>query len=156
MATEPIITNERIDDIPILLTQIERMGVQPLIDKHFPRHGNWQGKSLGSVAVIWLAHILSQADHRLNHVQAWASKRLETLKTFFGEELRELDLSDDRLEALLRYLDCDRNWHLFEEELGGSLLQVYDIKPERGRMDSTTAWSIGRRVSIRGKCYSNL
>ncbi len=40
MATEPIITNERVDDIPILLTQIERMGVQSLIDKHFPRHGN--------------------------------------------------------------------------------------------------------------------
>jgi len=71
MATEPIITNERVDDIPILLTQIERMGVQSLIDKHFPRHGNWQGLSLGSVAVIWLAHILSQADHRLNHVQGW-------------------------------------------------------------------------------------
>lgn len=73
MATKPIITKERVDDIPILLTQIERMGVQSLIDKHFPRHGNWQGVSLGNVAVIWLAHILSQADHRLNHVQAWAS-----------------------------------------------------------------------------------
>lgn len=141
MATEPIITNERVDDIPILLTQIERMGVQSLIDKHFPRHGNWQGLSLGSVAVIWLAHILSQADHRLNHVQAWASKRLETLKTFFGEELGELDLTDDRLEALLRYLDCDSDWYSFESELGGNLLQVYDIKPERVRMDSTTASS---------------
>lgn len=37
MATEPIITNKGVDDIPILLTQIERMGVQPLIDKNF-RH----------------------------------------------------------------------------------------------------------------------
>jgi hypothetical protein len=78
MPTEPIITNERVDDLPVLLTQIEQMGVQKLIDKHFPTHGNWQGKSLGSIAVIWLAHILSQADHRLNHVQAWVSKRLET------------------------------------------------------------------------------
>lgn len=141
MATEPIITNERVDDIPVLLTQMEQMGVQKLIDKHFPTHGNWQGESLGKVAVIWLVHILSQADHRLNRVQAWASKRLETLKTFFGEELRELDLTDDRLEALLRYLDCDGDWYSFEEELGGSLLQVYDIKPERVRLDSTTASS---------------
>ncbi|MEH2390684.1 MAG: hypothetical protein V7K21_03085 [Nostoc sp.] len=141
MATEPIITNERVDDIPILLTQIERMGIQPLIDKHFPRHGNWQGKSLGNIAVIWLAHILSQADHRLNQVQTWTSRRLETLKTFFGEDLGELDLTDDRLEALLRYLDCDSNWHSFESELGGSLLQVYNIKPEQVRMDSTTASS---------------
>ncbi|WP_181154446.1 hypothetical protein [Nostoc sp. 'Peltigera membranacea cyanobiont' N6] len=33
MANEPIIRNERVDDIPILLTQIEGMGVQSLIDK---------------------------------------------------------------------------------------------------------------------------
>ena len=141
MTTEPIITNERVDDIPVLLTQIEHMGIQELIDKHFATHGNWQGQSLGKVAVIWLTHILSQADHRLNHVQAWVSKRLETLKTFFGEELRELDLTDDRLEALLRYLNCDKSWCSFEEELGSNLLQVYDITAERLRLDSTTASS---------------
>lgn len=144
MATEPIITNERVDDIPVLLTQIERMGVKKLIDKHSPTHGNWQGESLGSVVVIWLAHILSQADHRLNHVQGWACKRLETLKTLIGESLHELDLTDDRLEAALRYLDCDRNWNSFEDELGSSLLQVYDITPERVRLDSTTASSYCR------------
>lgn len=115
MATQPIITNERVDDIPILVTQMEQMGIEKLIDKHFATHGNWQGESLGKVAVIWLVYILSQADHRLNHVQAWASKRLETLKTFFGEELRELDLSDDRLEAVLRYLDYDGNWYSIQQ-----------------------------------------
>ncbi|MEH1803307.1 MAG: hypothetical protein V7L13_29925 [Nostoc sp.] len=141
MPTEPIITNERVDDIPVLLTQIEHMGVQKLLDKHFPTHGNWQGESLGQIAVIWLTHILSQADHRLNHVQTWASKRLETLKTFVGEGLGELDLTDDRLEAVLRYFDSDSNWYSFEEELGSSLLQVYEIQPQRVRLDSTTASS---------------
>ena len=141
MTIEPIITNERVDDIPLLLAQIERMGIKELIDKHFPTHGNWQGESLGRVVGIWLTHILSQADHRLNQVQGWALKRLETLKTFCGENLHELDLTDDRLEAVLRYLDSDRNWYSFESELGGNLLQVYDITPERVRMDSTTASS---------------
>ncbi len=141
MATEPIITNERVDDIPVLLTQIQQMGIGKLIDKHFPTHGNWQGESLGSVAVIWLTHILSQADHRLNHVQGWVSKRLETLKTLMGDSLQELDLTDDRLEAVLRYLNCDENWSVFEEELGSNLLCVYDLKPERVRLDSTTASS---------------
>ncbi|MEH2210675.1 hypothetical protein [Nostoc sp.] len=42
MATEPIITNEEADDIPILLTQIERMGIQSLIDQLFATHRNWQ------------------------------------------------------------------------------------------------------------------
>ncbi len=31
MPIELIITNERVDDIPVLLTQIEQMGVQKLI-----------------------------------------------------------------------------------------------------------------------------
>ncbi len=52
MATKPIITNERVDDIPLLRTQIEHMGIQELIDKYFPTGGNWQGQSLGQVAVI--------------------------------------------------------------------------------------------------------
>lgn len=63
--------------------------------------------------------------------------KVRNIETFFGEELRELDLTDDRLETLLRYLNCDGNWYSFEEELGGSLLQVYDIKPERVRLDPT-------------------
>lgn len=70
---------ERVDDIPILLAQLERMGVQELLDQHFHTHGNWQGLSLGCVAVIWLSHILSQADHRLNQVQPWVESHLDTL-----------------------------------------------------------------------------
>ena len=141
MNTEPIITSERVDDIPVLLTQLERMGVRQLIDKHFSTHGNWEGESLGSVAIIWLTHILSQADHRLNHVQGWAAKRLETLKSFAGEKFRELDLTDDRLQSLLRYFDKDNCWKPFESELSGNIIQVYDLNSERVRLDSTTASS---------------
>jgi len=36
--------SERVDDIPVLLAQLERMGVQPLLDEHFPTHGNWVGR----------------------------------------------------------------------------------------------------------------
>jgi transposase len=62
---------ERIDDVPLLLAQMAKMEVAPLLDKHFPTHGNWQGLSLGQVAVVWLAYILSEGDHRLNSVQGW-------------------------------------------------------------------------------------
>ncbi|BDA70062.1 unknown protein [Calothrix sp. PCC 7716] len=141
MHTEPIITSERVDDIPVLLTQLERMGVKQLIDKHFPTHGNWEGESLGSVAIIWLTHILSQADHRLNHVQGWVAKRLETLKAFAGEKLKELDLTDDRLQSLLRYFNKDDSWKPFEAELSGNIIQVYDLEQEKVRLDSTTASS---------------
>ena len=37
------IITERVDDIPLLLEQMERMGLPALLDAHFPTHGNWQG-----------------------------------------------------------------------------------------------------------------
>ena len=41
------VTNERVDDIPLLIAQQQRMGIPEILDKHFPTHGNWQGLSLG-------------------------------------------------------------------------------------------------------------
>ena len=104
------VINERVDDLPLLLAQLKQMGVSEQLDKHFPTHGNWQGLSLGWVAIVWLSYILSQADHRLSHVQPWAEKRLETLRGCTDLELRALDFSDDRLEAVLRYLSEDDRW----------------------------------------------
>jgi transposase len=59
------ILTERVDDLPLLLEQMQRMNLPTLIDQHFPTHGNWQGLSLGWVSTIWLSSILSRGDHRL-------------------------------------------------------------------------------------------
>jgi len=139
------VTSERVDDIPLLLAQQERMGLPSLLDKHFPTHGHWRGLSLGWVAVGWLTHILSEADHRLNHVQPWAQKRQETLGRCMGQPVRDLDFSDDRLGDVLRALSDDTRWEAFEGALNQRLLRVYDLKPERVRLDSTTAsgyWTV--------------
>jgi len=39
--------SERVDDIPLLLAQLERMDVQSLLDEYVPRHGTGVGLSLG-------------------------------------------------------------------------------------------------------------
>jgi hypothetical protein len=39
MNEELTVTNERVDDIPVLLAQMERMGIQPTMDEYFPTHG---------------------------------------------------------------------------------------------------------------------
>ncbi len=147
MTDELTIISERVDDIPVLITQQKHMGIQSLLDKHFAPHGNWQGLSLGWVAVGWLTHILSQSDHRLNHVQAWAAKRLETLKGCTQQAVRDLDFSDDRLGSILCALSNDGRWDSFESELNQGLLRVYDLNPARVRLDSTTVsgyWQITR------------
>jgi transposase len=141
MNYEPIIKTERIDDIPLLYSQIERMGIPQLIDQYFPTHGNWQGLSLGGVLAVWLCHILSQHEHRLSYVQPWVGQRLEALGIITKESIRELDFSDDRLEAALRYLSQDEKWSEFESALGGNLVQVYELNAEKVRLDSTTASS---------------
>jgi transposase len=133
------VTSERVDDTPLLLAQIQRMDVPGLLDRHFPAHGNWQGLSPGWVAAGWMSHILSEANHRLNHVQPWAEKRLETLAGSMGQPVRALDFSDDRLAGLLDLLSADEHWRQFETALNQQLLRVYDLPPERVRLDSTTA-----------------
>jgi transposase len=134
---------ERIDDVPLLLAQMAKMEVAPLLDKHFPTHGNWQGLSLGQVAVVWLAYILSEGDHRLNSVRGWAAGLLMTLTVCLGTpRLRELDFSDDRLCLLLDHLGRDdAAWEADESEQNATLLRVYDLKARRVRIDSTTAKS---------------
>ncbi len=141
MTEKMIVTNERVDDIPLLLAQMEQMGLPLLLDQFFPTHGNWQGLSLGWTTAVWLAHMLSEGDHRLNHVQPWAEKRGETLSRCTGQAVRSLDFSDDRLGDVLRALSQDAVWEEFETVLNGHLLRVYRLEAEHVRVDSTTASS---------------
>lgn len=143
MNEERTIITERVDDTPLLLAHMERMGLPSLLDEYFPTHGNWKGLSLGWTTTLWLAHILSEGNHRLSHVQPWAEKRLETLQTCIGQAVRALDFSDDRLGDVLSALSQDDAWERFEAALNGHLLRVYDLSPQRVRLDSTTASGYG-------------
>jgi transposase len=135
------LTIERIDDIPLLLAQLERMQLPALLDGSFPTHGNWRGLSLGWTATVWLTHLLSQGDHRLNQVGPWAMGRRETLQQCLGQGLDRLDLTDERLAAILRALADDPAWTQFETALARTLVRVYALASERVRVDMTTASS---------------
>ena len=135
------IETERMDDIPLLITHMQRMKVAELLDKHIPTHGQRKGLSVGELSVVWLAHILSQADHRMNRVQEWASRRLETLRGCGMNALCLQDVTDDRLADVLRLLSDDVHWQAFEQELMGQLLRVYDLSATCVRIDTTTASS---------------
>jgi transposase len=137
----PTIETERVDDLPVLFAQMERMQVGELLDKHFPTHGNWQGLSLGKVAVGWLSHILSQGNHKLSHVEPWAESHQSTLQTYLDADARVLDWSDDHLAHVLDYLGDDEHWDAFEAELGRNLLRVYELEPKTVRLDSTASCS---------------
>jgi transposase len=133
------IFTERVDDIPLLLEQMQRMELSTLIDQHFPAHGNWRGLSVGWVSTIWLSSILSRGDHRLTHVEPWVANRLWTLETATDQDVERLDFTDDRLDIVLRHLSDDSRWAAFESHLNQHTIRVDDLSTERVHVDSTTA-----------------
>jgi transposase len=97
MTTEIAITTERIEDFPLLLEIMIRLGLPDILDRHLGRHGLHQGLSWGWIATLWLAHILTQSDHRKRPVQAWL--RLLTLIEFVVR--RKLKQKQEKLTGLI-------------------------------------------------------
>jgi transposase len=138
MSTNLTLTTERIDDFPLLLTVMLRLGLPEIFDHHLGRHGLHQGLSWGWIATIWLAHILTESNHRKHPVQSWVKQAQETIEKITGQQVHELDFTDDRLTLLLRRLSKPATWQAVETELGRSILRVYELTPKNVRLDTTT------------------
>jgi len=137
-APELTINVERLDDMPLLYGFLEKMGIQSAIDTVIKPHGNWQGLSMGWVVTIWLIHITSVYNHRMDRVQGWVADHLTSLKQLTGQEITEMDFTDDRLAICLRQLHQASHWGRIEALLGKRLLRVYKLKKEKVvRLDAT-------------------
>jgi hypothetical protein len=117
------------------------MNLAGLLDKHIPTHGNRKGLSVGNVTLVWLSHILSEANHRMNHVQEWSKRRKEIIRGCGLEMFEAEDMTDDRLADILRALSNDTHWSAFEQELMETLVRVYDLQKECIRIDTTSVKS---------------
>lgn len=137
--TDPTIEvqTERIDDIPLLLRILIQMGVQESIDAVYIPHDNHAGLSIGWLAVIWLAYIVSACDHRMVTVREWVMQRREALEQLIGQPIRETDFTDDRLADVLRYLSYHHVWHLVEAAISARTIRVYNLEPTTVRLDAT-------------------
>src|SRR5205814_7893220 len=132
------IQTERIDDFVVLLALMQQMGLPELLDRHLARHRLQQGLSWGWTASIWLAHIVSQGDHRKVTVRDWVRQAHRTLEQVTGLDIRETDFTDDRLTIVLRHLSDEQQWQAIEQELGQHLVRVYDLEEQPIRVDATT------------------
>jgi transposase len=132
------IVTERVDDIPILLSTINNMGIPEIVDQIISPHKNWAGLSPGYTIAIWLTHILYTGEHTLSHVQSWAEKRLNTLSAVTGKNIRARDFSDDRLGLILEKLADKSTWENIENQLNERLIRVYDLETSVVRVDCTT------------------
>lgn len=128
---------ERVDDIPVIYGLLEQMGIQGIIDRELNPHGNWAGLSPGWVITLWLVPILSEQNHLMEPVQQWVRSHRYTLRKLSGQELNEMDFTDDRLAICWRELSVKQAWQGIEEQLGVRLIRVYRLKPEVIRLDAT-------------------
>src|SRR5437763_3405699 len=138
MKEELQITTERIDDFVVLLALMQQMELPAILDRQLPRHWLQQGLSWGWTATIWLAHIVSQGDHRKLTVRDWVRQAHSTLEQVTGLNIRETDFTDDRLTLVLRHLSDATRWQAIEKELGQHLIRVYDLEEQVIRVDATT------------------
>jgi transposase len=138
MSTNVTLTTERIDDFPLLLSVMLRLGLPDIFDHRLGRHGLHQGLSWGWIATIWLAHILTESNHRKHPVQSRVKQAQETIMKITGQQVHELDFTNDRLTLLLRKLSKPAPWQAVETELGRSILRVYELTPKNVRLDTTT------------------
>ncbi len=132
------ITTERIDDFVVLLSLMQQMDLPAILDRHLPRHWLQQGLSWGWTATIWLAHIVSQGDHRKLTVRDWVRQAHRTLEQVTGLDIRETDFTDDRLTMVLRHHCDEQQWQAIEQALAQHLVGVYDLEEQPIRVDATT------------------
>ncbi len=132
------IQSERVDDIPLLIGMMKRMGLPQVLDRHIPTHWNQRELSWGWTATIWLAYILSEGDHRKVVVREYVKSLPQTLGQVTGQAISELDFDDDRLAVVLKHLSNPAYWHPIEAELSRRTIRVYDLDTGVVRCDATT------------------
>lgn len=128
---------ERLDDIPLLISLQQHLGLAELIDEALGRHWLHQGLSLGQLVIVWTAYILSESDHRKVAVEDWAVEHHQKLSEMLGSPVRRTDFTDDRLSQVLWYLSKDEAWQTIEQKLWSNSVSVYRLVPERVRLDAT-------------------
>ena len=133
-----VIITERVDDVALLVGQMVTMGFVEVLDRHLPRHWKQRGISWGWTAVIWLAYILTEGDHRKVMVETYIQGMHHTLSRLTAQVIEPLDFRDDRLGHLLHHLSQPKYWHQIERDLNARSIEVYALSQDVIRCDATT------------------
>src|SRR6266853_3889783 len=136
--SELVIITERVDDVALLIGQMVKMGLPEVLDRHIPRHWTQRGISWGWTAVIWLAYIVTEGDHRKVSVETYLKGMQHTLSHLTAQVIEPLDFSDDRLSHLLTHLSKRPYWHQIERDLNERSIEIYDLAQDVIRCDATT------------------
>src|SRR6266849_4722447 len=133
-----VIITERGDDVALLIGHMVKMGFVEVLDRPIPRHWQQRERSWGWTAVIWLAYIVTEGDHRKVSVETSLKGMHHTLSALTAEVIEPRDLSDDRLSHLLTHLSTPTYWHQIERDLHARSIAVHALPQDVIRCDATT------------------
>src|SRR5712691_9172656 len=123
-----VMITERVDDVALLIGPMVTMGFVEVLDRHLPRHWKQRQRSWGWTAVIWLASILTEGDHRKVTVAADIKGMHHTLSHLSGQRIEPFDFSDDRLGPLLTHCSKATSWHAIAQDLHACSIAVYALE----------------------------
>src|SRR5438445_4932731 len=133
-----VIITERVDDVALLIGQMVKMGWPEVLDRHIPRHWTQRGLSWGWTAVIWLAYIITEGDHRKVSVETDIKGMHHALSHLTAQVIEPLDLRDDRLSHLLQHVSKPAYWHQIERDLHARSIEVHALPQDVIHCDATT------------------
>jgi len=149
--SDVVMITERVDDVALRIGQMVKMGMPEVLDRHIPHHWTQRGLSWGWTAVIWLASIVTEGDHRNVSVETSLKGMQHTLRHLTAQVIEPLDFRDDRLSHLLAHVSKPASWHQIEHALNARSIEVYDVSQDVIRCDATTV-SGEHEVTAEGLC----
>jgi len=149
--SDVVMITERVDDVAPRIGQMVKMGMPEVLDRHIPHHWTQRGLSWGWTAVIWLASIVTEGDHRNVSVETSLKGMQHTLRHLTTQVIEPLDFRDDRLSHLLAHVRKPASWHQIEHALNARSIEVYDVSQDVIRCDATTV-SGEHEVTAEGLC----
>jgi transposase len=133
-----VLLTERGDDVALLIGQMVTMSLPEVLDRHSPRPWTQRGLSWGWTAVLWLAYLRTEGDHRKVSVATSLQGRHHTLSRLTAQVIEPLDLSDERLSPLLHHVRQPAYGHQSERALKARSLEVHAWPQDVLRCDATT------------------
>ena len=133
-----VILTERVDDVALRIGQMVTMGLPEVLDRPIPRHWKQRGRSWGWTAVMWLAHMLTEGEHRKVSVEAYSKGMQHPLRRLTAQAREPLALRDDRLRHLLHHVSTPTSWHKLERDVHARSSAVYAVPQDVIRGAATT------------------
>jgi transposase len=95
--------------------------------------------SYGQLAVLFITYVLYSLTHRLSGMEKWVVQHKKVIEKVTGWKLGDKEATDDRLGIMMEVLCEDEDKSVeFQLQIGGHMIQAYDLPTEIGRYDTTS------------------